>query len=136
VLVAQLALVEQEQSASARLNNTPPDIVYTTKPTVLILIDGDPIYKDAEGGLKTVVNTPYFIVQDNSSKIWYLKGRESWYSGQDVLGPWSRHDIVVAAQSVAALAAKSVSAPPDSLAKKMRASPSRRPSSCARSRRK
>ena len=117
VLVAQLALVEQEQSASARLNNAPPDIVYTTKPTVLIMIDGEPILKDAEGGLKTVANTPYFIVQDNGTKVWYLKGRESWYSARDVLGPWSPMSSSAPPQAVAELAAKTVSAPPDSVPK-------------------
>lgn len=116
VLVAQLALVKQEQTASARLNNAPPDIVYTTTPTVLIMIDGDPIYKEVEGGLKTVVNTPYFIVEDKGTGIWYLKGRESWYSGQDVLGPWSPMSSTPP-QAVRDLAAKTVSAPPDSLAK-------------------
>lgn len=115
-LVSQLALVEQEHSASERLNNAPPDIVYTTKPTVLIIIDGDPILKDVEGTrLKSVVNTPYFIVQDNGTKICYLKGRESWYSGQDVLGPWSAMTSSSPPQAVAQLAAKTVSTPPDSV---------------------
>lgn len=118
VLVAQLALVEQEQSASARLNHAPPDIVYTTKPTVLIMIDGDPILKVVEGaGLNAVVNTPYFIVEDTSTKVWYLKGREAWYSSRDVLGPWSAMSSSTPPSSVMQLAAKSVSTPPDSLAK-------------------
>jgi hypothetical protein len=115
VLVSQLANVEQEQAASAKLNNAPPAIIYVTTPTVLIMIDGEPKYKDAEGGLKVVGNTPYFIVQDSATKIWYLKGRESWYSGQDVMGPWSAMTSSQPPQSVQTLAAKTVSAPPDSL---------------------
>jgi hypothetical protein len=116
VLVAQLALVEQEQSASGRLNNQPPDIVYATRPTVLIVIDGDPILKDVEGtSIKSVVNTPYFIVQDKSAMIWYLKGRESWYTGGDVLGPWSAMKSSKPPQAVVELAAKTVSTPPDSV---------------------
>jgi hypothetical protein len=115
VLVAQLANVEQEQAASAKLNNAPPAIIYVTTPTVLIMIDGEPKYKDAEGGLKVVGNTPYFIVQDGGSKIWYLKGREAWYSGQDVLGPWTAMTGSTPPQPVQELAAKSVSTPPDSL---------------------
>ena len=115
VLVSQLANVEQEQAAGAKLNNAPPAIIYVTTPTVLIMIDGEPKYKDAEGGLKMVGNTPYFIVQDTASKLWYLKGRESWYSGQDVLGPWSAMTSSQPPQSVQTLAAKTVSTPPDSL---------------------
>ena len=115
VLVAQLANVEQEQSASTKINNAPPAIIYVTTPTVLIMIDGEPQYKDVEGGLKMVGNTPYFIVQDTASKVWYLKGRESWYSGQDVMGPWSAMAGSEPPQSVQALAAKNVSTPPDSL---------------------
>lgn len=118
VLVSQLALVEQEKSASARLNNTPPDIIFTTKPSVLIMIDGDPILKDVEGtGLKSVVNTPYFIVQDNGTKVWYLKGRETWYTGQDVLGPWTAMSASKPPQAVADLATKNVSSVPDSIPK-------------------
>ncbi len=115
VLVAQLANVEQEQAASAKLNNTPPAIIYATTPTVLIMIDGDPKYKDAEGGLKVVGNTPYFIVQDGATKIWYLKGREAWYSGPDVLGPWTAMTGSTPPQPVQDLAARTVSTPPDSL---------------------
>ncbi|HKW15829.1 MAG TPA: carbohydrate-binding family V/XII, partial [Candidatus Krumholzibacteria bacterium] len=115
VLVSQLANVEQEQAASAKLNNAPPAIIYVTTPTVLIMIDGEPKYKDVEGGLKVVGNTPYFIVQDGATKYWYLKGRESWYSGQDVMGPWSAMTGSAPPQSVQDLAAKTVSTPPDSL---------------------
>jgi hypothetical protein len=115
VLVSQLENVSQEQAASAKLNNAPPAIIYVTAPTVLIMIDGEPKYKDAEGGLKVVGNTPFFIVQDTASKVWYLKGREAWYSGPDVLGPWSAMSGSQPPQSVQTLAAKNVSAPPDSL---------------------
>ena len=116
VLVAQLALVEQEQSASERLNNKPPDIVYATKPTVLIMVDGEPKLKAVEGtGLQTVVNTPYFIVQDNGTKVWYLKGRETWYTASDVMGPWSAMQSSSPPKAVTELAAKAVSTPPDSV---------------------
>jgi len=115
VLVAQLANVEQGQAASAKINNAPPAIIYVNTPTVLIMIDGDPKYKDVEGGLKMVGNTPYFIVQDGGTKAWYLKGKETWYSGKDVLGPWTAMTGTLPPQPIQDLAAKTVSAPPDSL---------------------
>lgn len=116
-LVAGLADVKQEQAASERLNNAPPEVIFTSRPSVLITIDGDPIIKDVEGAaLKNVVNTPFFIVQDTSSKLWYLKGNESWYSARDVMGPWTamKNDPP---RAVADLAAKMVSAPPEDAAK-------------------
>ncbi|HET6347599.1 MAG TPA: hypothetical protein VFH88_00810, partial [Candidatus Krumholzibacteria bacterium] len=112
-LVAGLAVVESEQAASAKLNTAPPEVIFTTKPTMLITIDGEPIIKEVEGtSLKSVVNTPFFIVQDSSTKVWYLKGNESWYFGSDVVGPWNIMKNPPP-QAVADLAAKMVSKPPE-----------------------
>jgi hypothetical protein len=89
-LVASMAAVEKEKAASAKLNHTPPEIIFSKKPAVLVMIDGDPILRDVDGQkLKTVLNTPFFIVQDGVTGVFYLKGAEAWYSGRDALGPYS-----------------------------------------------
>ena len=112
-LVAGLAAVEEEKAASERLNNAPPEIIFATKASVLIMIDGEPIVKPVEGSnLKSVVNTPFFIVQEPSAKLWYLKGKEAWYSALDVKGPWDAMKQAPPAP-VVDLAAKMVSKPPE-----------------------
>ena len=80
-LIASLDDAEMESNSSANLSNTPPDIYYKNEPTVLITIDGDPIWKMMdENNLKAVVNSPFFIVQDDKSKQYYINGGEYWYS--------------------------------------------------------
>jgi hypothetical protein len=89
-LVADMAVVNREKAESEKLNNTPPEIIYARKPSVLVLIDGDPILRDVENTkLKYVINTPFFIVQDTVTGLFYLKGAEAWYSARDVMGPWT-----------------------------------------------
>ena len=89
-LVAGMAAVDKEKAASEKLNNTPPEIIFARKPTVLVLIDGEPVLREVENSkLKYVVNTPFFIVQDTVTGLFYLKGAEAWYSGRDVKGPWT-----------------------------------------------
>ncbi|MCZ4410468.1 hypothetical protein O3Q51_16750 [Cryomorphaceae bacterium 1068] len=80
-LIASLDDAGVEVNSSNNLNNNPPDIYYKNEPTVLITIDGDPIWKDMDqNGLKAVVNSPFFIVQDNKSKQYYINGGEYWYT--------------------------------------------------------
>ena len=59
-------------------------------PAVLVLIDGDPVFIDAEGtSLRRVANTPFFIVQETGSGDLYLKGGETWYRAREIAGPWT-----------------------------------------------
>jgi hypothetical protein len=76
-LVAGLAAVEQEKITSEQLDNAPPEIIYKTKPSILISIDGKPIVQEVPNSkIQRVINTPFFIVEHSSG--WYLKGSESW----------------------------------------------------------
>jgi hypothetical protein len=89
-LVASAAAVNDEKAANEKLSHTPPEIIYAKKPTVLVLIDGEPILRDVENTkLKTVLNTPFFVAQDTVTGLFYLKGAEAWYSARDIKGPWS-----------------------------------------------
>lgn len=105
-LIAGLELVEMERAASANLNNDPPKVIYSQEPTVLVLIEGDPILRDIENTkLKYIVNTPFFIVYDTSKKTYYLKGGDWWYSARNVTGDWKldnsppREAVEIAKQS-------------------------------------
>jgi len=88
-LLAGLDLVEKEQQAAQKLNNTPPKIIFTTYPAVLVFIDGEPqLQKVEKSTLMRIVNTPFFIVLDPDSKKYYLKGDDEWFTASDIKGTW------------------------------------------------
>ena len=72
------------------LQHTPPEIVWVTNRTVLILIDGEPVLKAVpDGSLQRVVNTPTLLVFDPAGGRFYLHGDGLWFSANSVQGPWS-----------------------------------------------
>jgi len=80
-LLADLDMNETTLSLSEELNNTPPEIIYRTTPSALILVDGDPIFESIEKtNYERVVNTPFFIVKDTKKDIYYIKGGDYWYT--------------------------------------------------------
>lgn len=85
-----LATIQLDKSKiESGIKNTPPTILFTTTPTALILINGDPIFQDIENtDFKHVVNTPFLIVQDKSSNLFYLKGGKYWYSSSNLFNGW------------------------------------------------
>ena len=69
-----------DNAGSLDLNTKPPIIIYKNKPTTLILIDGEPVLKDDEQlKMKRVINTAFLIVEDPTSKKYYLYGAQHWY---------------------------------------------------------
>ena len=87
-LLANLAEVEKAK-AGANFNNTPPKIIFATTPSVLVLIDGQPILREVEGSaVKRVVNTPFVLLFDPIDSKYYLTGDALWFVAADVKGPW------------------------------------------------
>lgn len=88
--LASLELVAREKAQAENLKNDPPDIIYAEKPTVLILIDGEPKLKEIEkSDLQYVQNTPFLIVLEPKSKMYYLKGAGFWYTAAKATGPFA-----------------------------------------------
>lgn len=90
-LLSQLALTQQQQAAAQNLNNTPPQIVFASQPTVLVTIAGEPkLAAVPNSSLMTVVNSPFFIALDPSTRTYYLHGGGQWLSTPNILqGPWT-----------------------------------------------
>ncbi|MEM9050773.1 MAG: hypothetical protein AAGC47_01870 [Bacteroidota bacterium] len=83
-LVASLDEAGVVTNASSDLSNEAPDIYYKQEPTVLITIDGDPIWKGMDQyKLEAVVNSPFFIVKDDKSQQYYINGGEYWYTSSE-----------------------------------------------------
>ena len=78
----------EERKQSSKLNNDAPDIIYTDKPSMLVLIDGEPKWQsNPEWGLDAVVNSPFTIVRQNGRV--FLYGGKGWYSSTSVTGPYA-----------------------------------------------
>lgn len=87
-LLAALAEVEKVK-AGVNFNNTPPRIIFAMVPSVLVLIDGEPILRDVEGfPIKRVVNTPFVVLLDPADNKYYLTGDALWFVAAEVKGPW------------------------------------------------
>jgi len=90
-LLTSLDLAETRSEASEKINTDPPRILFSTEPAVLISIDGEPHLQQEEGAkLMRVVNTPFTLLLDPSSKTYYLNAdAKAWYQASDILGEWS-----------------------------------------------
>lgn len=80
---------EQQKSASEPLQNTPPRIVPATRPTVLVNIDGPPVYKPVEGtDLENIVNTRMLLLRDKAGK-YFLHVLDGYMSASTLEGAWT-----------------------------------------------
>jgi hypothetical protein len=69
-------------------SHTPPDIIWATNRTVLILIDGEPAWRPVPGGnLQRVINTPALLVKDGEKL--FLAGDGRWFTAGSIQGPWA-----------------------------------------------
>jgi hypothetical protein len=79
-LLADLETKQVKTELSEDLNNAPPEIIFTTSPTMLMLVDGDPHFEEIEkSNYERVINTPYFIVKDTKKGHYYINGGDNWY---------------------------------------------------------
>ena len=66
----------------------PPTIVFSTSPAVLVLIDGDPVYRPVPGTeLQRVINTKPLIVRDVAGMC-YLKILDGWMEAYSLDDGW------------------------------------------------
>jgi hypothetical protein len=88
-LLAALEVLEKEQAGDRGLKNDPPKIIFTNRPTILVLLDGDPkLLPVPKSSLMRVANTPFIMLYDPPSKNYYLRGGDDWLSAADLGGPW------------------------------------------------
>jgi hypothetical protein len=93
-VLASLDMNAEEKKLSKDLNNTPPKIYYTNKPSILVTIDGEPkIQRNNNWGVDVVVNTPFTIVKYND-RTFYLYGGKHWYMAPNATGPYTYADNV------------------------------------------
>jgi len=97
-----VAALEEEKKSDSSYDNAPPEIIYRNKPSMLLYVDGDPIYEKVKNtangnsdgvyaangpAVERVVNTPFFLVRTEGKEYW-LYGSGLWYKASDFKGPW------------------------------------------------
>lgn len=86
-----LLVADMDSSAGGReepaLKHDPPRIVYRKQPTVLVSLDGDPIYQKEEG-VERILNTPFTMARAGG-RLYLSAGGGLWYSAPKLEGPWT-----------------------------------------------
>jgi hypothetical protein len=89
-LLADLATAQSEdENAGYQLKNDPPKIFFSTRPAILILIDGNPVLRSVKDTrFQRVINTRALILRDESKGMFYLHLMDGWMASSTVTGPW------------------------------------------------
>lgn len=77
------------RTAAEPVRNDVPDIVYSEQPAILVPVDGEPVLRDAAGGLKRVVNTRALLLSDPASGRYFLFVSDHWMEAPALAGPWT-----------------------------------------------
>lgn len=88
-LQSSLELSTKEAALSQQISNAPPKVIYSTNPSILVLIDGAPkVQHNSELNADVVVNSPFTIIK-NSDGRYYLYGGKHWYVAPAATGPYA-----------------------------------------------
>ncbi len=105
-LTAALDELGKTTGADPGFSTTPPEIIFRTKPAVLLIMDGEPKTQPIEDGkLFQVVNTADVLVQISTGSPYFLWTDDGWIGADKLESPWSL--------------ASAVPAPVEELAKKL-----------------
>lgn len=90
-LLADMAInYASTNSATYEVKNDPPHVFFSTKPAILVLIDGNPVLRPVENTrLARVINTRVLMLRDETAGKFYLRLMDGWLESQSVSGPWS-----------------------------------------------
>jgi hypothetical protein len=89
-LVADLATAQADaENTGYKLKNDPPRIFFSTRPAILILMDGNPVLRSVKDTkFQRVINTRALILQDESKGKLYLHLMDGWMESGAATGPW------------------------------------------------
>ncbi len=91
-LEAILAVSSDVVKAKAQaVVNNPPQIFYSTEPSLLVLVDGPPVLQDLTGHYQRVINTQAILLYDTNPVVqaYFLYADNQWFSAPTMAGPWA-----------------------------------------------
>ena len=116
-----IAAVDAKTPPSLPVRNDPPEILFGTRPSVLILVDGAPALKPSGvAGVQRVINSRSLLLRGNGEYYTYLGGH--WAKAASLDGPWSAAPTVDAnltqamQQAVSSKQVDTLDKPPEALA--------------------
>lgn len=79
-----------DQGHAQPVKNDPPRIIYSTKPALLVLVDGPAALRStANADVLRVINTRALFLLQQSTATYYLRLLDGWQSAASLEGPWS-----------------------------------------------
>jgi hypothetical protein len=91
-LKAALAVsdVEKQAAQTHPVKNDVPRIIYSSTPALLVLIDGNPVFRPVQNTkLRRAINTRALIALDETSGDYYLRAFKRWMQASAIDGPWT-----------------------------------------------
>jgi len=81
----------QSSIKGVAVNNEPPRVIVTAKPSILVLVDGPPKFRDVGGtDLHKLLNTQAVILLDKKNNRYYLNVMDGWLEAPDLMAvSWS-----------------------------------------------
>jgi hypothetical protein len=87
-LTAMLATAEErDKKAAGAIRSPVPKFYFSTKPAVLVLLDGEPKLADAGGGISVVLNCDQVMLTRPGSNGWYLWCAGRWFTASSYKAP-------------------------------------------------
>ncbi len=88
-LAAALEVAAADRLASAvPVKNDPPKILFSTRPAILVLVDGAPVYQPVKDtGLERVINTRVLLLRKKNDH--FVKVFDGWLGADKLEGPWT-----------------------------------------------
>jgi hypothetical protein len=89
-VLTALGVAESQRQAAEGLKNDPPEILFATNPTILVIVDGEPqLQQIQDTAYQYVANSPFVIVFDPKKVNFYLyASKDTWYGAKNIRGPW------------------------------------------------
>ncbi len=90
LLTSYAASKEITKDMTQPVENTPPRVIFADKPTILVLVAGEPVLRPVDGaaGFQRVINTHPLILVDGSGTF-HLQAAGAWYIANGIEGPWT-----------------------------------------------
>jgi hypothetical protein len=90
-LLADMAINHAATNSTAyEVKNDPPQVFFSTRPAILVLIDGNPVLRPvADPNLERVINTRGLLLRDQASGKFYLPLMDGWMESSNLTGPWT-----------------------------------------------
>jgi hypothetical protein len=81
---------KEDTATTVTVNNTPPVIFTSKRPTILLQLEGAPAKAAAsKENIEFVINASYPLFFDVPNSTWYLYDGLEWQKGKEPGGPWS-----------------------------------------------